>query len=401
MFSIGLDRQVSSKEHHKEKIRERKTKELIELIDGVNALGGTVNCGRVALRVNDLLSHGKPDERVKPVSRKDALLYSYPELHPLKEDEIRRAYVDDERIIQRSLLDRVICLDEKEEVDLTEDVSKTIIHLDCELQKDPEDEEQQQKVKIRLYKADCAIDLIDAIRTLPRRKKDGSAHGFLFYTHKNCDLKLGHIANFYVDEQDEVYFIDAQPKPKTAADKALWVQRFPHNDAHFRKEIFFIHTNPPEGFRIKREPESLDIKIKKEFPEDGFSQLPIEPPNSSSDMRDNIYAKEAVENYVKTIAVETQVAELQKKIGMQDINIKNIQKMAEEMKKRGKKNNLDQQLLFRHITQLYRLVTPLQKEVDSLVESAVRKRKNNVLDESESSLDKPEEGPIKKQKNLS
>jgi hypothetical protein len=89
---------------------------------------------------------------------------------------------------------------------------------------------------------------------LPRRKKDGSAYGFIILTHKD-NYQRGHIMNYFVDNLNNVYFIDAQ-------EQTLDKQIRPKLDLKgYRTEIFYLPSQPPEGYKIKNEKSKTETVV--------------------------------------------------------------------------------------------------------------------------------------------
>ena len=83
------------------------------------------------------------------------------------------------------------------------------------------------------------IFLVDKIIRLPRRKLDGSAHGFIINNEKNSNN--AHVTNFLVDRFDNVYFLDAirVDHPET------FIADIP--PLGFKRDVWFIQSMPPEG----------------------------------------------------------------------------------------------------------------------------------------------------------
>lgn len=196
--------------------------EFIKLMTGVNANHGTINCAHVALKVDELLN-GRPQEELTPVPTTDGQLYT--KLFKLKNGPILYSTTSDLRIIERH---KGVSI----KYYLAED-NKMIFEIDFE----------SLKGEIQLKHA-TPQTIIDQIKKLPRRRSDGSAQGFIFYTHERSIpgsvLQTGHMANFFVDKLNEVYFLDAQPE-----DSALWVLPFPPQYG-YRSEIFYINSLPTE-----------------------------------------------------------------------------------------------------------------------------------------------------------
>ena len=220
---------------------------LKDLMRGINKRNGSVNCGHVALRLDDNLREGRVTSD-KPVTTQNARIETLDHLN--ENGETYRSEVSDKRFVERILKGRVVA---EERYDLTED-NKTLIELDFDL----DDIGTCEHVKIKLLKTDLQ-SINEQLQAMPRRKKDGSSYGFIVATHQN-NKKSGHISNFFVDNQNHVYFLDAQPK-----EESEWV-RTAFNIKGFENELFFINSKPPEGFLVKQENSpTQDLKIKDEL----------------------------------------------------------------------------------------------------------------------------------------
>ncbi len=213
---------------------------LQNLVSGINADQGTVNCAHCALRFDEHLAAGK-NLNLGSVPTETASMYS----HPLfKAGKIKRSTTKDKRLIARAspalVGYREIC---------SVDDPNPVYEIDLTPQNPSEE--------IRFVTAN-QDNIEKLLQLLPRRKKDGTAYGFILLTHEKNPEK-GHIINFYVDDHDQVYFIDAQRKnPREQITQQL-------NMKGYRSEIFYLQSNPPEGFIpiIKKEKNSY-IKPEKE-----------------------------------------------------------------------------------------------------------------------------------------
>lgn len=229
----------------------QKTLEFLKtLIKDINANQGTVNCGHCALRLDLHIREGQ-NLRLGPVPSTTAQLFAYPQF---KNQTLFRSYIKDKRLIERCLPNqeftfREICNLEDEnpqfEIDLTQ--------------------ENSAESTLKLHRA-TRENIVDLLRIQPKRLKDNTAFGFMILTqeHKN---RIGHIINYFVDSDNEVYFLDAQRK--TEAEQIS--QSLPM--LNIRPEIFYIPSLPPEGYKpviVKKEgsevwpkrphsPESLSI----------------------------------------------------------------------------------------------------------------------------------------------
>lgn len=206
---------------------------LSELIANINANQGTINCGHCALRLDLHIREGR-NLALGPVTNADSQLLTYPQF---KEQTLIRSYTKDNRLMERCASDK----------------GSSIIEI-CNL----EDENPQFVIdltytppaenSLKLYRATLE-NIYKQLRDLPRRNKDNTSYGFLMLTHAK-NQKIGHIINFFVDNDDEVYFLDAQRKMSVEQiSKVLDL-------TGFRPEIFFIPSHPPEGYKptaVKKE----------------------------------------------------------------------------------------------------------------------------------------------------
>ena len=191
---------------------------LMQKMSGINAHNGTKNCALVALRLDEILN--EPETvYTKPVTVKDPHIFTDPR-YSEDQERIIKSYCSDPRILARCVPKTIISL--------TSDVAEEI-------------DSKDQVLSIQFSKANSAT-IKDKLINTSRRKKDGSAHGFILYTNKDKELG-GHLANFLVDADNNVYFLDAQRN----AHPQTFVREDPADE--FLDEIFFITSIPPEGFR--------------------------------------------------------------------------------------------------------------------------------------------------------
>ncbi|MBI2792905.1 MAG: hypothetical protein HYX61_13225 [Gammaproteobacteria bacterium] len=214
---------------------------LLALVDGINDYHGTVNCGHCALRLDDHISHGA-NLRLGPVPYESAGIQTHA---LIKTGRITRSSTYDTRLLDK-------CSKEPADFRVVFDLNDKEIkyEIDLTVKKD-------ETGQLRFIAA--GVDNIkERLKALPRRQKDESAYGFIVLTHESQN-EIGHIINFYVDKDNEVYFIDAQHQIKE-----LQVSQ-QLNLQGFRPEIFYIASIPPEGYKVKIENEAKR-KIKKEKP---------------------------------------------------------------------------------------------------------------------------------------
>lgn len=199
----------------------------------INANNGTVNCGRCAFKLDDYIQNGQADEIVTPASTRGANLILDPEIHA---NSIPASSSRDPRLFDRCQFPN---LNTNDQIlyDITNDELGPLLDLTYEGK--PKDNS-----KIRLNKVSLdGSNLHDHLRYLPRRAKDNTAFGFIFLTH-NENILSGHVVNFFVDSDDEIYFIDAQTNMITSTISLLT----------FRTDVFYLQSFPKEGFKVKQEP---------------------------------------------------------------------------------------------------------------------------------------------------
>lgn len=219
---------------------------LNKLAKGINGNQGTVNCAHCALRFDEHLAAGR-NLALGAVPKEKANLYT----HPLfKNQRIIRSTSEDPRLSLRvnqpSHNYRTICdLDNTESfiVDLTEEDANT------------------PNTQTRLLRTSNE-ELKWQLQQLPKRANDGTAYGFIFLSHANNN-GIGHLINFYITQQNEVYFIDSQRPENMQVSRRLSLEGY-------KQDIFYVQSFPPEGFVVKKE---LDFEPKiKEEPIENLSQ---------------------------------------------------------------------------------------------------------------------------------
>lgn len=211
----------------------------------INSKRGTENCVYCAFRVNEYLSNGfKRDQ--PPVVTRWAKLYTHPTFSVKKlqdtiankqEEELIRSFCYDKRLLKK-------CVEYSRD-DIIEDISdddKVIIEI-------RESDHNKPEKYIKFLKANRE-DLFEKLKHSPRRAKDGSAYGFVILTWPN-DNTMAHIINYFVTPNNELFFLDGQPKrlEKRVTTDIKFME-------DYRSEIFYIPAKPPEGFKIKSEPSS-------------------------------------------------------------------------------------------------------------------------------------------------
>jgi hypothetical protein len=204
------------------------------LANGINAKKGTENCVHCALRLDKHLGAGE-NLAYGPVPKGKAHLY----LNPLIEEGI---------IIRSTSTDGRLANNAAPNTDYIE-----ICNLDDPKQKWIIDTTVTSNNEgVRLLKA-TSENIHSLLVDLPRRANDGTAYGLIVLTHKN-DINDGHMINYYVSADNQVYFIDSQVH--NVKDQVKQVLDF----THYRDEIFYLPSRPPEGLKIKIEHALLEIK---------------------------------------------------------------------------------------------------------------------------------------------
>jgi len=215
----------------------------------INTRNGRVNCGHCAVRLDDRIRNGAVEDNARPVPTQSAKLFTHPTFGKNdQENHIIRSFTHDERILDRCLLPKT----NNESVflfDITDDsTNEPLIDLTYE-----EPGKTKQTIQARLMRVDTKNDNLNQRLTwLRRRVSDNTCFGFIFLAQQR-NLKIGHILNFFVDNDNEVYFIDAQSN--TITDTL--------NTQGYLSDVFFIQSAPKEPLKIKQEPSPSNL-IKAE-----------------------------------------------------------------------------------------------------------------------------------------
>lgn len=208
---------------------------LHSLAKGINANDGTTNCAHCAIRLDEHIAAGK-NLSLGPVPKTNAQLIMYP---IFKHGSITRSTTSDHR-----LSNRVPHTEYIEICNLIDPDKKWIIDTTI----------SSNNQEVRFLKA-TTENINSLLCNLPRRSKDGTAYGLILLTSKE-NRHSGHLINYYVTEDNNIYFIDAQIKePEEQITQVL-------DMTLYREEIFYLPSPPPEGFKIKRE--NTEISIKQE-----------------------------------------------------------------------------------------------------------------------------------------
>jgi len=215
-----------------------KAQNIQTIIADINVLGGDINCGRVALRVDEYLAAGK-NLSLGPVDTSCAKLFTYIEKEKVS-GKIRliKSSTQDPRLLLKTNYSPVSgehCF-----IDLSTEKKETLI-IDVDFK--PSDTQKPELLLMKLENSEEG--LLTGLRGLSR-DVEGKAQGFLIYTQKR-NTNIGHINNFLVDKDDRVYFIDAQPE-----DIQIRVSNTSlRNQGLMRDEIFFIQTKNSSNLNLK------------------------------------------------------------------------------------------------------------------------------------------------------
>jgi TPR repeat protein len=215
-----------------------KAEKLKLLMYGINANNGIINCGHVALRLDDYLHAGRnlglPPVPTVSASMRVAVSKEIDKERPEIAVSLKKCFTEN-----IPLLLRCAPLNDDSSnstlIDLTDD-KKTIIYLNCF----SPTMESQLNPRIYLKKASI-INIHKKLQQLPRSKTTHTAQGFIIFIWKNRNV--GHISNFFVDEEDHVFFLDAQ-------NPDLQVRYLPSIEGYW-PEIFYLQSIPPEGLMPK------------------------------------------------------------------------------------------------------------------------------------------------------
>lgn len=207
---------------------------LQELTKGIY-VSGTDNCVYCALRVDEYIARGK-NLRLGAVSTEDAGLV----FRTFIDEKIRSAFTRDQRIIARTRApSKNYCVT----IDVDKQPGTTgVLTIGSQ---------PQNRVD---FFPESKENLIQALQALPRRKKDGTAYGFILLMHKETK-DLSHMLNYFVNCANQVFFIDVQES--TLAKKITTELDL----SDFPSYIFYRPSIPPEGIKIKKE---SDIIMKNE-----------------------------------------------------------------------------------------------------------------------------------------
>lgn len=200
----------------------------------INAFNGIDNCAYCAFRLDDYIRNNHADAVVDPVPVGSANLVT---LNRFANSEIQRKSTEDERVLTRcyfSITNSVV-------YDISDDETDDPV---LEIIEDKNDKAASRKKRVWLNRVNTRNqDLNERLKQQARRESDEACFGLVFLTESN--LKIGHVLNYYVDKDNEVYFVDAGNRTITSRlDLTGYV-----------KEVFYIQSLPKEGFKVKKEKE--------------------------------------------------------------------------------------------------------------------------------------------------
>ena len=204
-------------------------------------LNKTPNCAYIAMRLLAFLKSGY--QKLDPVPNKSADLETMPQYND--GGYISRSLCDDSRLVE--LISKGQSTSTyREQIDCSTGHTATTIDSESKASQDT----------VRFYRAEPK-NIIEQLKLLPRDAR-GNAYGFVLYTSL-VEKSPGHIANFLVDNEHNVYFLDGQG-PKTT-----WVSEQPATLTHdYRDEIFYINAAPEDGFKVKQETDvSMNSPLKR------------------------------------------------------------------------------------------------------------------------------------------
>lgn len=203
------------------------------LAKGINAKRGTINCAHCALRFDEHMAAGE-NLALGAVPKENANFDFYPFI---KKGKITKTFTQDQRMLDRTTSrpkDYRIIID-------IDNQSGETLEIDLTTGSQPQD-------RVYFFSA-SEENIIQALQALPRREKDGTAYGFITLTHH--DKNNGHILNYFVDNDNQVYFIDAQ---HSTISRTLDL-------TGYLPEIFYRPSIPTDGIKLKKE---ANIIIKQE-----------------------------------------------------------------------------------------------------------------------------------------
>ena len=233
-----FDNFLSRKEQNDKKIQRDKLIKLLErIMQPINANRGVINCGPVALKLDCLLANlssyllkPEPDLNIEPMSRENPedWFYFYNKNHT--KTQLLNLSTNSEELIEQCEKNNF-----NELIDLTKNEDGySSVRVDLR--------SENEILKLNLNHANEST-IVKKLRALPR-DQSGRAFGFILQTRKNGKGNIPingkhifHSSNFLVDNNDEVYFLDAQPSK-------VYISNHPLNIG-FLSDIFYIQSHVP------------------------------------------------------------------------------------------------------------------------------------------------------------
>lgn len=230
------------------KSREQITAQLISLMQPLNSLHGTNNCGFLALRIDNILRDKEDCEHGMPVPRNNAGIFTSVNYAAANSDtSIINSFCADKRLLERCLTTTITpglidLASNYEIVDLTINTEAFV----------------SDNAKVKFFKTNYT-EITQRLQSLSMRDEQGIAHGFIIYTHKG--KHSGHFTNFLVDANNNVYYLDAQDwtNPESFV-------TFEPQTGNYIDDIFFIQSRPNtlKPRAVKREYTQVQPAVKLE-----------------------------------------------------------------------------------------------------------------------------------------
>lgn len=269
--------------------RSEVTKIIIDYLQNVNAKRGTNNCFLIARRVLAILRDGLQEKYKAAVSTKATKHKFMPAIRGVR---IVTSHIKASAIPE---LSGAITEAESTGMELrdTLELDENGNLIQNYFEATSEKESLTEKSSIRFIKA-CNENFIETLRNLPKDKY-GRSYGIVLYTHppKGNDFTIGHTANFYIDANNEVYFIDVQDHKHPEC----WVQSKPAGtEQGYIADVFYA----PYQFSSKEQ--LTVIKEEPSVSDEHYAALKEEPSVSSSQ---HIGIKEGPSESLKNVQIST------------------------------------------------------------------------------------------------
>ncbi len=216
-----------------------------QITENINSRRGAVNCYYCALKTNEYLANG--------FTQGEAPVTKEPIKYFLTHERRRHLqfYCENQSLVS-------ICPIDRANHDVVEDLTlenKEVIEVDLT-------EEKQGALRVKFLKT-TASQLLDRLKEMPKRQKDGTSYGFLYLKHINGSV--GHIMNYFVTPDNDVIFIDAQYHQHHHRKHRRVITNLTELLLNrYRDNVAYINALPPEGFAIKKEA-GVDIHVPDEM----------------------------------------------------------------------------------------------------------------------------------------